>query len=295
MKNESKHMIDDRLFRNLDKFRSLNTEKDWMKVKERMDLHSASHPQVKGKRKNPVWYWSAAAMIIIILGVGWLTGSRLVTPVRMVVATTGELKKEFHLPDGSMVSLNRNSELSYPERFGRRAREISFAGEGYFDVTHNPDKPFKIHIAGLAGVEVLGTAFNINTLQEDHTVKVHVVSGRVAFYSIQTPGTRTILQHDEQAILRDGSINHGTTEDQNFLSWKTGVLIFDQEPVTNVLEDLSNYYDRNFILDSQVGENIRFTSVIDNQDLQSVLEELRLVLGLEYRTEGDTITLYRPE
>ena len=295
MKNQSKHIIDERLIENLDKFRSLDTAADWAKVRERMGFHAEVHPGVSAGSKRPLWIWSAAAMIILLLGVGWLTGGIQLTPTRMVVASTGEMKKEVLLPDGSVVNLNRNSQLTYPEKFRRKSREVAFLGEGYFEVTPNPEKPFVIHIADLAGVEVLGTAFNINALPDDPSVSVQVVEGRVAFYSSEAPEKWTILHPDEQAVLQEGNISKGNTVDQNFLSWKTGVLSFDQENITSVLEDLGSYYNRRIILEDPGEDQLRFTSVINNQDLESVLEELRLVLGLAYRTEGSTIRLYRPD
>jgi transmembrane sensor len=295
MKNQSNHIIDERLFENLDKFRSLDAAEDWAKVRVRMGIPTEDHPRVSAEKRGHLWYWSAAATIIILLGVGWLTGRIQLTTPNMVVASTGETKREVLLPDGSVVNLNRNSELSYPEKFGRKSREVSFSGEGYFEVTRYPHKPFLIHIADLAGVEVLGTAFNINALPDDQSVKVNVVEGRVAFFSSSSPGKRTILRKDEKAVLQSGNISQGKTVDQNFLSWRTGLLSFDQENITSVLEDLGSYYDRRFILEDPADEQLRFTSVIDNQDLESVLEELNLVLGLEHRTEGKTITLYRPD
>jgi transmembrane sensor len=294
MKKQSKYSIDDRLFSNLEKFRSIDNQEDWIKVRERMGFQSESRRQADSKRRNPLWYWSAAATIIILLGVGWLTGRNMLAPPRMVVATSAEMKEEVRLPDGSLVSLNRGSELSYPEKFGRKSRVVSFSGEGFFEVARNPEKPFVIQISDQAGVEVLGTKFNINAVPGGNSVKVHVVEGRVAFYSSQTPDTRTILTQDEQAVLQSGGISRGKTVDQNFLSWKTGVLSFDQERITTVLEELGRYYDRQIILKNPDDEDIRFTSVIDNQDLESVLDELHLVLGLEHKTEGKKVTLYRP-
>ncbi len=293
MKKKSKYSLDDQLLSNLGAFQSIDNAEDWQKVKQRIGFKSGRQATVVPGGRKTRWYWPAAAMVIILLGVGFLGRNVLIQPHAMLVASSGETKKEVLLPDGSVIHLNKNSELEYPEKFARKSRNVSLRGEGFFEVARNPEKPFEINISGVATVEVLGTSFNIKAYPEGDSVKVNVLEGRVAFFSSGPHVAKTILVENDQALLKNGNISKELTEGQNFLSWKTGILRFDQEPLSNVMADLANYYHRKFILDDPGAEDARFSSVIDNQELESVLEEIRIVLGLAYKMEGDQVVLYR--
>jgi ferric-dicitrate binding protein FerR (iron transport regulator) len=61
------------------------------------------------------------------------------------------------LPDGTKVSLNRGSKISYPSTFEGQTREITLQGEAFFDVAHDAQHPFIIHAQG-ADIKVLGTS-----------------------------------------------------------------------------------------------------------------------------------------
>jgi ferric-dicitrate binding protein FerR (iron transport regulator) len=78
-----------------------------------------------------------------------------------------------NLPDGSKVVLNANSKLEYPPGFSNNTREVYLDGEAYFDIAHDPGKPFIVH-TGSISTRVLGTAFNINAYRSQQFVEVTV-------------------------------------------------------------------------------------------------------------------------
>jgi ferric-dicitrate binding protein FerR (iron transport regulator) len=81
----------------------------------------------------------------------------------------------------------------------------------------------------------------------------------------------------------------------NFLSWKTGRLFFDHENIRKVFRQLEAHYEIAFVLHKSVPRNLTFTSILDNQDLDSVLEEISMVLALEYSIEDDRVIFKKPE
>jgi ferric-dicitrate binding protein FerR (iron transport regulator) len=295
MKRQTKHTVEDQPFRNIEKFQSIDVEQDWLKVRERMELKPDKDNLTIHFSPRIGKYWSAAAIVIILLSIGFLVRYTLFGSEQMLLASTGDMKAEVLLPDGSKVLLNNNSELRYPEKFNRNTRTVSFNGEAFFQVAKNPEKPFIINISDRATVEVLGTSFNINAIRDSDSVKVHVLEGRVAFFTSATRANKFILNKDEQAVLKGGEITKEQTVNSNFLSWKTGILHFEQEPLDKVIVDLGKYFNRNFSIEGEGLEELRYTSTIDNQDLESVLEEFKLVLGLEYSIEGEEVTIYRPD
>ena len=277
---------EDQSYRYLEQFQSIDVDGDWNAVKNRMGFQ-------KSRRISPLW--RVAAIAILLLGVGILAQHYVLNPTHSLIAMTELEQKQVTLPDGSRVHLNKFSELTYPEKFRTKKREVSIKGEGYFEVASDPAKPFLVNIADKAYVEVLGTSFNINAMEENGSVSVQVVEGKVAFYPNGKEPFRKILAKDDQAVMQDGTIVLITRKDPNFLSWKTGKLYFDQEDIVSVVERLSHHYNGEILIDSTVDRSLTFTSTIDNQELESVLEELRLVVGISYSMDESHIMIFNQD
>ena len=282
MKTQPKNIIKNQLFTNLDKFQSIDAEQDWSIVKGRIGFN---------KNRVGITFWRAAAIVVLILSIGFFANQYFQTPPSTMIAMTGENQQTIHLPDGSQVLLNKNTKLTYPEKFKRNNRLVNLTGEGFFEITRDPDKPFIVNVADRGNVEVLGTSFNIRATLLDEAVSVQVVEGSVAFYSHDAAAAQKILKKGDQAELLNGVITMNTDLDRNFLSWKTGVIYFDQDEITTVIDMLGRHYNREIILDNSVDKQLSFTSTIDNQEIESVLEELSLVMGISYSMDDKRILI----
>ena len=271
--------IEEHLFKNLENYQSIDIEEDWKKVQGRLNKETP-------RRLYP--FWRMAAAVILLLGVGFIAQKYLTPSPDMLTVVSGEQMKEVVLPDGSMVTLNRQAQLVYPEKFNRRQREIKLNGEAFFEVVRNPSKPFQVDVDQKALVRVLGTSFNINHDASGESISVQVLEGKVAFSSSKG-SNEVILVRDEQATLNGGTITRPDTVDKNFLSWKTGKLFFDNTNIAEVIHELQAHYQVEIELQMNVPEDLSFTSTLDNQDLESVLDEIAMVLGLEYRYENEKV------
>jgi ferric-dicitrate binding protein FerR (iron transport regulator) len=282
MKKQNTYSPDSQIYSNLENFQSIDVEGDWILVKNKMDFR-------KTRRLGSLF--QVAAILITILSFGFLAKVLILDGPEMIIVATGEEVEEIHLPDGSLIYLNSESELHYPENFRLGKRSVFMTGEGFFKISSDPDRPFLVQIADRAIVEVLGTSFNIKSKPGDMEIGVQVVEGRVAFYTPGAKDNRTILNKGDQAELQDGNIRLRAKADPNFLSWQTGILYFQQSPIHTVAEQLEAYYNRKIILDNSIPKDLTFTSTIDNQEIEDVLEELSLVLELIITYNPDTITI----
>ncbi len=274
---------------------NINISKDWQNTKQRMGFVQNNPVKSLQLKQSRIRFLRIAATIIILLGTGLLLRQYLFTSPENILVQTGDFKKEITLPDGSLIALNKYSELSYPEKFKRKERLVKLSGEAFFEVTKNQNKKFKIDIEENAMVEVLGTSFNIKSEKVGSTIDVNVVSGKVAFYTPANKNAKTILTKNENAFLQNGVISDHLPKDKNFLSWRTGVLYFEDETIENVCKALSEFYDKEIIAEGLANTEIRFTSIIDNQKLESVLEEIKLVLNLDYSITEQKITIRKNE
>ncbi|MCP4310544.1 MAG: hypothetical protein GY790_04725 [Bacteroidetes bacterium] len=278
---------EDPLLKKLEAFQSIDIEEDWNVVRQSIGFGKTRFLE-KSRRART---WFAAASIVLALGIGFLTQQYFFAPQEMIIALAGDEQEEVFLPDGSIVMLNSLAQLSYPAKFRRGKREVLLSGEAFFEVERNPQKPFIVRIEEKAMVEVLGTSFNIRSEPSGEAVTVLVVEGRVAFSDAEEELSVLFLNKDEQASLSDGILKREKAVNKNMLSWKTGILYFNQSFIGDVAVQLASHYDREILLEEDISGDLQFTSTIDNQELESVLEELSMVLGLTISYEDDLIRI----
>jgi len=286
---KSKYDSEDPVFQNLESFQSLNSEQDWKNVRERIGFEKSRPSQTT----DMAGILRIAAIFLLLIGIGFLSQHYLFTPPEQILARAEDGPLEVLLADGTRVTLNHGAELSYPEKFRVMKREVLLKGEAFFEVERNPRKPFLVSIEKKATVEVLGTSFNIRSDSQSGSIQVLVVEGRVAFSDAVHKIPPLILGKNEQAVLKDGSINRENVTDRNMLSWKTGILSFDQSFIGDVVQALSAYYNREISLEEDVPEDLQFTSTIENQDLECVLEEITMVLGLTVSYDDDKVLILK--
>lgn len=284
---EAKHNFEEADFSKLDAFQSIDMESDWNRVSQSIGLDKI---RALKKRRLAI-AWKAAASIIVFLGIGYLSQQYLFSPGNMISVLAENETMQVVLDDGSRVTLNSSAELFYPQKFRGNTREVRLSGEAFFEVERNPDKPFMVSIEEKAMVEVLGTSFNIRSEERGESISLLVVEGRVALSDAKGNLPGIILEKDEQATLRQGILQREEAVNKNMLSWKTGMLFFDQSFIGDVVNQLESHYKRNILLNEDIPGDLMFTSTIDNQNLESVLEELSLVLGLTVSYEDDKILI----
>src|SRR6185295_8602769 len=66
------------------------------------------------------------------------------------------------LSDGSVITLNKRSTITYPSKFKGNTRAIALKGEAFFNVAPDQKKPFIISVNDEQET-VVGTSFNIKS------------------------------------------------------------------------------------------------------------------------------------
>ena len=233
----------------------------------------------------------AASILLVFLGI-YGASYQEEPNVQMAQLTTnfGE-RREVVLADGSRIVLNACSTLEYPEQFTGDTREVKLNGQAFFDIAHKEDQPFFVE-TGKFHVEVLGTAFDVKSYAEDEIVSVEVQRGKV---EVTLPEATLRLKKEEQILMNtvSGEFNK-KRGNKEVATWRKGSLCFNHTPIKDVARELERVYNR----DIRFAEGQEFTNVItgehDNQSLESVLESLHYVSGLNYRTEADgSIVIYK--
>ncbi len=235
--------------------------------------------------------WLAAAAIVILL-ISTVQLYYYFSKPSTITVTAQAQNLEQVLPDGTVVSLHAGSQITYPEKFASGARRVDLKGEAYFKVTHNKSKPFIVS-SGSARVEVLGTQFNVNTRTSAGTMEVVLTSGKVSVYYEANPKENVLLDPGEKAVLRTNQnlISKSVNVDPNYMAWKTRVLVFDNETLSQVVNTLQNVYQTPVTLTDPALSGCRVTATFDGQSFESVIEVIKETLDLRVKKNGDIIEI----
>ncbi len=148
------------------------------------------------------------------------------------------------LSDGTNVWINSESRLSYPVTFSDTKREVALWGEAYFEVAHNPQKPFVV-VCNNTTIAVTGTEFNVESYKQGNTITT-LVNGGV----LLSRGGKTVsLSKGMQGVATDDGITTNHVDVNEYISWKNGYFEFDNTTLAQITARLSRWYDVEFEFD----------------------------------------------
>lgn len=224
----------------------------------------------------------AAAILIpcaLILGLWANLNSRLGGALfsadgqQTVAAAIGE-RKEVIFQDGTRIFLNAGSTIAYPERFGLSERRVHLDGEAYFEVAHNPRRPFIVETADHAAVRVLGTEFDVKAYRTDETISVVLLQGSVEF----SRGATSFRLKPSQRLIYDKRMETSSIEDLNnaeqSILWSHNTICFRDTPMREVVRELERWYDVRFEVTDPEVYDFTFSLQTPNLPLRELLDEL---------------------
>ncbi|QQT24654.1 FecR family protein [Sphingobacterium spiritivorum] len=147
------------------------------------------------------------------------------------------------LSDGTKVFLNAESSLTYPETFGSTDRIVTLQGEGYFEVTKDPNHRKFIVKTTKQTTEVLGTKFNINAYEDEPFVKTTLAEGSVRVNPTNKNISPITLKPDEQTVLQANMIRSQEVDASYAIGWTQGQFCFDGTNSEEVLRQIARWYD----------------------------------------------------
>jgi ferric-dicitrate binding protein FerR (iron transport regulator) len=211
------------------------------------------------------------------------------TEITYVIKQTNKGEKlNVTLPDGSNIRLNSSSKLRIPSNYSTASnRVVELEGEAFFNVSKVKNKSFKVISKGIT-TEVLGTKFNIQSLNEGKEVTVAVVSGKVR---VGTARSEIILDPEEITKVSAKSINLQKTkfDHDEVVGWYKNILVFDQMSFDQVVKDLEQWYGVEFIIEGKSKNNAKYSGKFEDKSLQADLEGLGFSSSFEFEIKQKTV------
>lgn len=267
-------------------YQDYDAPKAYAKVEKKLfDTDTVTHQIGQPNKRSfaPLLRIAAVGMVLLLATFGVVNymnqgGGALTTEM----ATAKSL---YNLPDGSIITLDKGSEIAYHKKGFGDNRVVQFDGRGYFDISKQAGQNFVIESGNLE-VEVLGTQFEIDVVNNVKEVRVYEGKVRVAI-----GGEEIFLLAGEAAIIKNNTLEKQTI-DGDLPSWYTGIMAFNDAPITEIVDQIEDHYNIEITMD-KVTSNLscNLNTKIKNETLKSVLEELKIQYGGSYDIKGDQVTL----
>jgi ferric-dicitrate binding protein FerR (iron transport regulator) len=198
-------------------------------------------------------------------------------------------RSTLQLADGTKIWLNSGTELVFPSEFEGNTREISMKGEIYIEVTKG-QKPFYVNTSQFK-VRVHGTTFNISAYGDNEENTVVLVEGAVeVVIAGQEPA---MLASNEKATVSTDMILKTTVNVNEYTSWKDGVLMFNQTPISEVLKKIGRYYNVNF--EDHSGNELSTKTCTGklflSEDFDEIMISLSVLSATQYHKDDSMIYL----
>ena len=207
-----------------------------------------------------------------------VAGANITQPNKWQIATNNtKLPKLVLLPENSSVLLYPASQIRFRNGENNLLREVYLQGEGFFEVSKNPEKPFMVYATNFTA-KVLGTSFQVRSFDDEATSFVKVKTGTVAVYSKKSPEKKSLLNVNEQLTLnaktekiekQESKVVNDDPEDIISNQFR-----FEFSPIPLVFEQLESSYHMPIRYDRKLLQKCTFTGQLNDSPF---LEKIRLI------------------
>lgn len=262
----------------------VDENKAWQQFQQRV---SGGKPAKQDDAKKDVPWLKIAAAVILLAGLTLVIRmfDNKAVPANTTIAATNSIIADT-LMDGSVVTLNKRSSITYPEKFSAGKRTVALTGEAFFNVAPDKTKPFVITVNDIQ-VTVVGTSFNIKS--DRNKAEIIVETGIV---KVSRAGVTTTLVAGEKLSLSAASSNivKEKVTDRLYNYYRSKELVCDDTPLWKMVQVLNEAYNANIVIQRKELENLRLNTTFNNESLDKILEIIHLTFDITItRKEGKII------
>jgi transmembrane sensor len=203
--------------------------------------------------------------------------------------------------DGSIIHLNTNSRIE--TQFSDEKRIVKLIkGEALFEVAHDPSRPFIVY-AGDRLVQAIGTKFVIHLKSEN--IQVTVTDGKVKMSKVALNTkladieelNNTTIQKDDVYIAKGEKVIVGTDQAPKLtrikpdgikreLSWIDGKLIFVNEELFDVIQEINRYVDIEIVLKDPSLHKTKISGRFNLEDSEALIEAIEISFNMKSQQLG---------
>ena len=293
-------------------------ESTWIKIEKKEELQKRIQKTTK-KLWNSHWFRGVAAVFLFGFIASWFYNNHYATRNSSHIynelinenkeglveqTNNSNMPQIITLSDGSSVLLQPNSKLSYPKIFVGNERKVYLSGEGFFEISKNPDKPFFV-FANEIVTQVVGTSFRISAYDNQPNVEVLVRTGKV---KVQPNETVLKSNNDEIILLPNQALRFvrqnltfkkitDITKDESLIQTTSNIeqlsFEFTDIPVTQIFKTIEQAYFVNIDFPKEKLQDCHLTTALNDQPLPEKLKIICKSLGnnTTYEMNGNQIII----
>ncbi len=237
-----------------------------------------------------------AAIFLVVVGAGawWLFQRSQQVQTRQYANQTNKVQL-LHLPDGSVVYLNRKASIDIPEDFGQHhQREIWLHGEAFFEIAKDPSRPFTVHTPKQLNIRVLGTHFNVKANGDQTFVVLN--EGSVQLSPAAGSDIRPMLLEPGEMAGFDAAANTLTKQPADtmlFTAWKDNLLAFKNNTLREAAQSIEDIYGQSIHFDTPGIAEEKFTGYLAADSLPQALHTLKETFGFHIEWKDSIIHIKR--
>lgn len=257
---------------------------------ERFKVRRAETVPVKRIGGYSRWMQVAAA-ILVLIGAAWgsyeLLSRSSGAAAELVRIQTGDKVLTDTLPDGSVIHLNKNSEIAYHKNF-KSNRVVKLTGEAFFDVIHDESAPFTVQVNEVT-VKDIGTAFNVNS--KAGRIEVIVESGLVQV-SKKTGSVELKAKEMVRILPGDKDFHKENTSDLLYNYYRSHEFVASNTPLWRMVEMLNEAYDAHIEIEGTELRNTPLTGTFKEESLDKILQVILMTTPeIHMQQKGQAIIL----
>lgn len=210
----------------------------------------------------------------------------------------GRRVSKIRLGDGTLVTLNAESQLRYPAEFKGDSREVYLSGEAFFDVSKDAQHPFVIHTEKI-NIKVLGTTFDVKAYKNDPHTEATLISGAIQISMKDHPEKQVLLKPKEKFSIQNHAADGKASAlysvipfNDTEISWMNNKLVFKNETFEVLANSISRWYGVTLVFKNESLKNARFTGFFEKEDLSQALKALQLIEPFRYKIQDKTVYIY---
>jgi len=199
---------------------------------------------------------------------------------------TGNSITEIVLPDGTHLSLNKNSLLTYKNDFGKYKREVSLQGEAFFDVKEDKEIPFIVNLKDLK-ITVLGTSFNVRNNPQEEYISTSLLRGAI---QCETSNKCIFLKPDQK--LEYNKLNREMkvekTDLHPIIAWKENLIRYKSKTLSEILQIIEEQYNVTIMMKDGSFFEEQLTGAFDkNLSVEQILDLLKRQVSFNWEKLND--------
>jgi transmembrane sensor len=269
--------------------RAWHTREEWSRLSER--IAAGAVQPTNSVRRIVTWGRLAAAAIVIVAIGGLLVAKgRSEESLTRIVSTTAGERLVVHLSDSSIVTLGPATTLRFTATAAHRLVQLDGLAE--FNVVHDESRPFIVDASG-AETRDIGTDFVVRAYRSDSAVRVTVTAGTVSLAPLGQAQRSVVLHAGNVGVVHaDGATEMISSANAAAdVSWVSGGLTFDDQPLAGVAADLSRWFDIDMRVEGAALARRHISAVYTSPTLAGVLDAMKATMNIEYTRVGRNVTI----